>query len=150
MTMLTVRPEKGRIAHPAFSNLLENLFDSNFPAFFNNELNKWVHPPVNIKDTKDAYSIEVAAPGFNKESFSVKVEDNILTIGAEAKEDKLEEGERFTRKEFSYSTFKRSFTLPKTVVADKIAGAYNNGILTVTLPKLEEAKQKGAVEVKIS
>lgn len=150
MTMLTLKPERGRVTSPAFSNLLENIFDNNFPTFLNQELNKWIQPSVNIKDTKDAYSIAVAAPGFNKESFNVKVEDNILTISAEAKEDKLEEGERFTRKEFSYSSFKRSFTLPKTVVADKIGGSYENGILTVTLPKMEEAKQKGAIEVKIA
>ena len=84
---------------------------------------------MNIKDTKDAYNIEVAAPGFAKDSFNVKVEDNILTISAEAKDEKLEEGEKFTRKEFSYSTFKRSFTLPKTIVADKIVANYDNGIL---------------------
>ena len=150
MTMLTLKPERGRVNGPAFSNLLENIFDSNLPAFFHNEWNRLAQPSVNIKDTKEAYQIEVAAPGFSKENFSVKVEDNILTIGAEVKEDKLEEGEKFTRKEFSYSSFKRSFTLPKTVLADKIAGSYDKGILTVTLPKAEEAKQKGAIEVKVS
>lgn len=150
MTMLTVRPDKGKVRVPAFSGLFENFFENDFPAYFHNELNKWAQPSVNIKNTKDAYLIEVAAPGFSKENFNVKVEDNLLTISAEAKEDKLEEGEKFTRKEFSYQAFKRSFTLPKTVVADKIAGNYENGILKVTLPKLEEAKQKEAVEVKIS
>jgi len=105
---------------------------------------------VNIKDTKDAYNIEVSAPGFNKENFSVKVEDSILTIAGEAKEDKLEEGAKYTRKEFVHTSFKRSFTLPKTIVADKIGAAYENGILKVTLPKLEEAKAKGTIDVKIA
>jgi HSP20 family protein len=111
---------------------------------------KAVHPSVNIKETKDAYQIEVAVPGFTKESFQVKVEDSTLTISAESKEEKLEEGEKFTRKEFSQTSFKRSFTLPKTIVADKISAGYENGILTVVLPKMEEAKQKGAIDVKIS
>lgn len=105
---------------------------------------------VNIKDVKDAYHIEVAAPGFAKDSFNVKIEDSVLTISAEAKEDKLEEGEKFTRKEFVHSSFVRSFTLPKTIVADKIAANYENGILKVSLPKMEEAKSKGTIDVKIS
>ncbi|HWB64163.1 MAG TPA: Hsp20/alpha crystallin family protein [Chitinophagales bacterium] len=148
--MLTLKPEKGRVAVPAFSNLLENFFESDFPTFFSNEMRQWAQPSVNIKDTKEAYLIEVAAPGFEKENIGIKVEDNILTISAEAKEDKLEEGERFTRKEFSHTSFKRSFTLPKTIVADKINAGYEKGVLKVTLPKMEEAKQKGAVEIKIS
>jgi len=150
MTMLSLRPEKRRVAVPGFSGLFENLFENEFPAFIQNEYNKLTTPSVNIKDTKDGYSIDVSAPGFAKDSFQVKVEDSLLTISAEAKEEKLEEGEKFTRKEFSHTSFKRSFTLPKTVVADKIAAAYENGILKVTLPKQEEAKQKSTIEVKIS
>ena len=150
MTMLTVRPNGGRIAGPRFSNLLENIFESELPTFFQNEWSKLATPSVNIKQNKDAYQLQVAAPGFSKESFHVKVEDNLLTISAEAKEEKLEEGEKINRREFSHQSFKRTFTLPKTVVADKIGAAYENGILNVTLPKVEEAKQKGAIEVKIS
>ncbi len=150
MTMLTVRPETGRIHTPRFANLIENIFDTDFPMFLNNELYKHTGPSVNIKDTKEAYNIEVSAPGFVKESFNVKVEDNILTITGEAKEDKLEEGDKYTRKEFVHTSFKRSFTLPKTIVADRIGAAYENGILKVTLPKIEEAKAKGTIEVKIS
>jgi len=150
MTMLTVRPEGGHFRGPRFSNLLDNIFESELPTFFQNEWSKLNTPSVNIKETKDAYQLYVAAPGFAKESFNVKVEDNLLTISAEAKEEKLEEGEKLTRREFTHQSFKRSFTLPKTVVADKIAATYDNGILNVNLPKVEEAKQKGAIEVKIS
>ncbi len=148
--MLTVKPETGRVVLPRFSNLFENIFESEFPTFLNNEWVKNVGPSVNIKDTKDAYLIHVAVPGYNKESFNVKVEENILTLSGEGTEEKLEEGEKFTRKEFAHSTFKRSFTLPKTIVTDKITAGYENGILKVTLPKLEEAKSKGTVEVKVS
>ncbi len=150
MTLVSVKPETGRIHAPRFSNLIENIFENDFPNFLANEWVKTSSPSTNIKETKDAYTIDVAAPGFNKDSFSIKVEDSILTIGAEASENKLEEGEKFTRKEFVHSSFKRSFTLPKTIVADKIAAAYENGILKVTLPKMEEAKTKGTIEVKIS
>ncbi len=148
--MLTLRPEGGRFAGPRFSNLLENIFESEIPSYFQNELSKLNSPSVNIKETKDAYQLHVAAPGFSKENFNVKVEDNLLTISGTANEEKLEEGEKVTRKEFTRQSFKRSFTLPKTIVADKIAAVYENGILNVTLPKMEEAKQKGAIEVKIS
>jgi HSP20 family protein len=150
MTMLTVRPESGRFRGPRFSHLLDNVFENELPSFFQNEWSKLSTPSVNIKETKDTYVLDIAAPGFAKESFNVKVEEGLLTISAEAKEEKLEEGEKITRREFTHQSFKRSFTLPKTVVADKIAAAYENGILTVTLPKVEEAKQKGAIEVKIS
>jgi HSP20 family protein len=150
MTMLTVRPEGRRFARPGFSHLFENIFESELPTYFQNEWSKLATPSVNIKETKDAYQLHVSAPGFSKEGFSIKVEDSLLTISAEAKEEKLEEGEKLTRREFTHQSFKRSFTLPKTVVADKIAAAYENGILNVTLPKMEEAKQKGAIEVKIS
>jgi HSP20 family protein len=150
MTMLRLRPERNGIAVPRFSGLFDNFFENDFPAVFQSELSKLVSPSVNIKDTKDAYQIEVAAPGFAKENFSLKVEKDILTISGETKEDKLEEGGKFTRKEFSYAAFKRNFTLPETVVSEKIAAAYENGILKVTLPKAEEAKDKGPIEVKVA
>ncbi len=150
MTLVSVKPESRRIQAPRFSNLIENIFENDFPSFFTNEWSRTSVPLVNIKDTKDAYAIDVAAPGFSKESFNIKVEDGFLTISAEASEEKVEEGEKFTRREFAHNSFKRSFTLPKTIVADKIAAAYENGILKVSLPKLEEAKTKGTIEVKIS
>ncbi|MBL0309884.1 MAG: Hsp20/alpha crystallin family protein [Bacteroidetes bacterium] len=150
MTKIALRSNGGRVAVPGFSNLIENLFQNDFPTFLNNEWMRNSLTSVNIKDVKDAYHIEVAAPGFAKDSFNVKIEDSVLTISAEAKEDKLEEGEKFTRKEFVHSSFVRSFTLPKTIVADKIAANYENGILKVSLPKMEEAKSKGTIDVKIS
>ena len=147
MTLLRVKPENAR---PHFSNLLENIFENDFPTFNNQEWLKNISPSVNIRENKDAFVLEVAAPGFAKDSFNVKVEDTLLTISAEAKQENLNEGEKFTRKEFTHSSFKRSFTLPKTIVADKIAAAYENGILNITLPKVEDAKSKGPIDVKIA
>ena len=150
MTMLTVKPETGRVHLPRFSNLFENIFENEIPTFITNEWAKHITPSVNVKETADAFVLDVAAPGFSKENFNVKVEDSLLTISAEASEQKLNEGEKFTRKEFVHSSFKRSFTLPKTVMTDKISAAYENGILNVSVPKIEEAKAKGTIEVKIS
>lgn len=147
MTKVALRPNGYGV--PGFSNLFENILENEFPTIFKTE---WKHslPPVNIRETKDAYLVDVMASGFTKENFNVKAEENILTISAEVKENKQEEGEKFTRKEFVHSSFNRSFTLPKTVVVDNITAAYENGILKVTLPKIEEAKAKGTIEVKIS
>ncbi len=149
MTMLTVKPESGRLTFPRFSNLVENFFENEFPTFSNQEFFK-TPALVNIKDTKDSYKIEIAAPGFKKEDMNVKVEGNLLTISAEAKSETEQKEEKFTRKEFNFTEFKRSFTLPKTVDATKIAGNYENGILVVTLPKKEEALEQKTIEVKIS
>lgn len=149
MTMLTVRPESGRLSFPRFSNLVENFFENEFPTFNASEFMK-TPALVNIKDAKDSYKIEIAAPGFKKEEMNVKVEGNLLTVSAETKTETETQEEKFTRKEFNFSEFKRSFTLPKTVDAAKISGVYENGILTVTLPKKEEAIEQKTIEVKIS
>jgi HSP20 family protein len=130
-----------------FSNRLPSLFDH----FFDNEVFDWSNrnfsttnttlPSVNVKDTADAYVVEMAAPGFTKDDFKVELNQSILTISSEKKEEKKVEGE-FTRREFSYQSFSRSFTLPREVDADKIAARYENGILHLNIPKKEEAKPK--------
>jgi len=89
-------------------------------------------------------------PGLDKSDFKVEVENGILSIGAEKKTESKEETTRFTRKEFSYSSFSRSFTLPEHVKAENITAEYTNGVLKLSIPKKEEAKQKAAHEIKIS
>ena len=145
MTFLSVKPQAGRVAFPRFSNW----FDTFAETEFNHE---GVRTPalVNTKETKDSYKIDVAAPGFNKDNFKLEVEDQTLTISAENTENKTDETEKWTRKEYHFAGFKRSFTLPKTVDAEKIIAEYKDGILYVTLPKLEEGKAKGTIEIKIS
>lgn len=109
-------------------------------------------PALNVKETDDAFEIEVAAPGMNKNDFKVNLENNLLTITSEKKEEKEEEEEkgRFPRREFSYQSFQRSFTVPETVVeGDKITAKYCEGILCITLPKKEEVKPKPAREISI-
>lgn len=99
-------------------------------------------PNVNISEDKKSYNLELAAPGLDKKDFKVDVNGNLLTISAQ-KEEKNEEKEgKYTRKEYNYSSFSRSFTLPEEVQQDKIDATYNNGVLKLTLPKNEKATLK--------
>lgn len=108
-------------------------------------------PAVNVKENDEAFEIEVAAPGMSKNDFRVSLENNLLTISSEKKEEKKEEEKgRFTRREFSYQSFQRSFTVPENLVeGDKISAKYCEGILCITLPKKEEIKPKPAREISI-
>lgn len=101
-------------------------------------------PAVNIKETADSYKVEVAAPGMTKNDFKVALEGDLLTISSEKSEQQEEtENQKFTRKEFSYQAFDRSFTLHKEVVdIDKIEAKYEDGVLSLLIPKKEEVKVK--------
>jgi len=108
-------------------------------------------PAVNVKETDDEYILEVAAPGMTKKDFKVNFHNNVLTISSEKQEEKKENDDNYTRREFSYQSFQRSFTVPHNDVdSDKISAAYADGILNVKLPKREEVKPKPAREIKIS
>jgi HSP20 family protein len=134
----------------AWPNLVEEFFNGDlFPRFFDNET-RYSLPAVNIMEGKEDYRIEVAAPGLNKEDFKINLENNVLTVSSEKEEKQEEKDEKVMRKEFSYYSFSRSFTLPQTVNADKIRAAHKDGILSVTIPKRDEAKEKPAREIKIS
>jgi len=127
-----------------FTSVLDNFFNDEFFNFPTQKPTVWnrTMPAVNIKESDDQYDIEIAVPGKEKSDFNIKVDQDVLSISSEVKnetEDKAEDG-NWTRKEFSYSTFKRSFNLPETVAADKIEANYVNGILKVVIPKKEEAK----------
>jgi HSP20 family protein len=122
-----------------------------FPAFFDDFFRPWndwlgmgrsmTTPAVNITDNKNHYEVSVAAPGLKKNDFNIDVEDNMLTISCEKEEKKEEKDERYTRKEYTYSSFSRNFTLPEEVIKDKIEAAYEDGVLRITLPKTEQAKK---------
>lgn len=98
-------------------------------------------PAVNIKEDKDEYKVSVAAPGLKKSDFNIDLEGNMLTVSCEKEENKEEKDARHTRREYNYSSFSRSFTLPEEVAKDKIEAAYEDGVLKLTLPKKEEAKK---------
>ncbi|AVR45808.1 molecular chaperone Hsp20 [Christiangramia fulva] len=109
-------------------------------------------PAVNIQETEDSFNVHVAAPGKSKEDFNIELDNDVLTISSEDKKEKesTEENGRFTRKEFSYSTFKRAFSLPESVDSSKISASYKNGVLEIALPKKEEAKVQAKRMIEIA
>lgn len=123
-----------------FPSLMEELFRPDWmggqnPAAMN-------IPPVNIRETENSFEVELSAPGKTKEDFNIEIDNDLLTISSEIKNENTAEDGKFTRKEFSYSSFRRSFTLPETVKEEEIKAAYENGILKISLPKKEEALPK--------
>jgi len=134
---------------PAFNSI----FDDIFKTAYDNNLSKSraTVPSVNIKENDDAFTIDVAAPGMKKNDFNIEIDDDILTISAEAKNENEKKDENYSCKEFSYNSFNRSFTLPEFKIdTEKIKAKYNDGILNLTIPKKEEAKPKPARSIKIS
>ena len=98
-------------------------------------------PAVNIREDENAYHVELAAPGVDKKDFKIELDNDLLTISYEKKENKEDQG-AYTKREFSYQSFSRTFNLPKSVENSKIAAKYNDGVLHLDIPKKEEAKQK--------
>lgn len=116
---------------------------------FNPKLLKAI-PSVNVVENTKDFKIELAAPGLEKKDFKIEVDKDVLTISVEKEKEEKEEKKNYTRKEYSYNAFARSFNLPENSVADKINAEYNNGILTLTLPKKEVTVSKPKKEIKVS
>ena len=121
---------------PMLSDIFEDLERRFYSPFKNGEF----VPAANIKENEKTFDIEIAVPGMKKEDFKINLENNVLTISSEKEEQKNEETKNYTRKEFVYGSFSRSFTLPKIVETEQIKAVYENGILNIQLPKKEEAK----------
>ena len=117
-----------------FGNLFDEFFNE-LPAFSGKEWNNWSFPPVNIHETTDAYHVELSVPGRTKEDFIVNVENGLLTVSFEKKEETKNEDYKTVRREFSYRSFKRSFNLDERIDAEKIQAKYENGLLKLLLPK---------------
>jgi HSP20 family protein len=107
-------------------------------------------PATNIRETDDEYVVEVAAPGMSKNDFHVDVDNNVLEIKVEREKEAGEGKAQYTRKEYDYTAFYRSFSLPDSVQSDRIKAEYENGLLLIHLPKAPEAKRKAAREIAIS
>ena len=101
-------------------------------------------PSVNITENSNSYNVALAAPGLKKEDFKIDVEGNMLTISSEKEDKREEKDEKYTRKEYSYSSFSRSFTLPEDVKEDAIDARYENGVLNLMLPRKENGKKTTA------
>lgn len=129
-----------------------------FDDFMKRDLMSWDNwsnlgsslPKVNIMETNDEFKVEMAAPGMNKNDFHVELDNDMLTIHAELSSENKDENTSFTKREFSYQSFKRSFYLPNMVEADKIKARYKDGILSLEIPKKEEAKRKPVKSISIS
>ncbi len=130
-------------------NMIEDVFNRGISDIVGSDFAVNV-PSVNISENPDSFVMELAAPGLDKGDFNISLDHNKLTVSVEKKSEKEagEEG-KWTRKEFNYSSFKRTFTLTEDVQADRIAASYDKGILTLTLPKKEEARPKPAKTIEI-
>jgi HSP20 family protein len=133
-----------------FPSIVDEFFGRDFmPDLF--EFQTGVNmPSVNIIEGKDQYKIEVAAPGLEKKDFKINLDNNVLTITSEREEKSEEEKERFMRREFSYSSFTRSFSLPQSVDMVNITANHKDGVLTILVPKREDAKVKPTKQIEIS
>ncbi len=136
--------------HPVslLSELMED-FDKNI--FYRNKgESKGMVPSANIRETENSFVLDLAVPGLNKEDFKINLDSNVLTVSSDVREENEEANEKYTRREFYYNSFCRSFTLPKTIDLDNIKADYKEGILSVNLPKREEAKVAINREIAIS
>ena len=132
-----------------FDGMMRELFNE-FPAAVNKTVREEVlqFPPVNILEKSTNYQVDIAAPGFEKADFNIKLEGNTLTISTEKKEMDSETTDKMIRKEFSYRSFKRSFTIDEKIDTEHINAKYENGILKLELPK-KEVLNPGAKEINI-
>lgn len=128
--------------------LWSGLFDDDFFPLVSNRNTSM--PAVNIREDEKKFTLDLAVPGIDKKDLKIEINEDVITISSEHKEEKEETGDDFKRREFSYSSFCRSFYLPENVNKDKIEANYKYGILTVELPKETEEKAKLSRQVKIS
>jgi HSP20 family protein len=134
----------------SFNTLVDDLF-TELPVFFKNNFNQpggKGFAPVNVKETDKGYQMEVVAPGFEKTDFRINLEKDLLTISANRNETAKQENEKQIRKEYQYSSFKRSFTIDEKIDATAIEASYINGVLTLNLPK-KEVVQTASTEIVI-
>lgn len=136
---MTLVKFNNNLGQKSFSNFVDEFFQE-LPGNLNKDWNGGF-PPVNIHETKDAYHLELNAPGRNKEDFSLNVDNGLLTISFEKKEETKTEDYKTVRKEFSYKSFKRSFNLDDRIDGAAIQAKYDNGVLKLYLPKKEQAKE---------
>ena len=136
---------------PSLSSWIDDILNKNSDNHFVSNFNTGITlPAVNVLDNADEYIVEMAIPGLKKSDFDINLDNQILTISAELTEELENTGKNYTRREFGYSSFKRTFSLPKTVELDKIEAKYGDGLLKVMLPKRDEAKKKPLRQIKVS
>ena len=143
MSLIKWNPESSLF--PSLSSWMDDFFPDNG---FKPAIKGISIPAVNVTETKNAFKLNVAAPGFKKENFKLEVQNGYLTISGEVSEEKEDKDETFTRREYAYNTFSRSFSLPENVNGDDIAAQYADGVLKVTLPK-KKADEKPTKQIAV-
>ena len=138
---------------PSWSNLFDDFLNNNWSDWTNRHYSdtNTTLPSVNIKETEENFEVEMAAPGMEKDDFKVEVNNGYLPISSEKKSETKTEDKngRYTKQEFRYESFTRSFTLPDSADLEKIAAKYEKGILTISIPKREETKPKPVRQISI-
>ena len=122
--------------------------DRVFNNFSNNQCNH-TSPAVNVIEEDKGFRIEVAVPGLSRDDFNIEVDNDVLTISSVEKEKKEDKKHNYTRREFSYRSFKRSFQLPETIDQDQIQASHEAGVLSLNLPKKEEVVQKAPKQIEV-
>lgn len=133
MSLVKWNPESSFF--PSISNWMDDFFPDNANNWPKSSVKGVSIPAVNVTENKDAFKLKVAAPGFKKEDFKLEIQNGYLTISGETKEEKEDKDEKYTRQEYRYSTFSRSFALPENVKSDDIFAEYADGVLKIVLPK---------------
>ncbi|WP_040249117.1 Hsp20/alpha crystallin family protein [Psychroserpens mesophilus] len=135
----------------SLSSWVDNFFENGLGTGFLSNFNTGITlPAVNIKENADEYILELAIPGMKKSDFNIDLDNKVLSISSEVETENEENNDNYTRREFGYSSFKRTFTLPDTIESDHVKANYEDGILCITLPKREEAKQKPPKRIEVS
>ena len=129
---------------------MTNFFDGEFSPMLSNNNARSTMPAVNIREDDKNYVLDFAIPGFDKKDLKIDMNEDVLTISSEVKNESEENKDGYKRKEFSYSAFSRSFYIPENVDREKIGANYKDGVLTVSLPKQEEEKNKISKTIEIS
>lgn len=150
---LTVKKRNGELSKP-FSDWFSpgSIFGSMFSELENRFPGQMgmTMPSANIKETEKEFMIELAAPGLSRRDFQVELDDQLLTIRAEKKEEKEEEEANYARREYAYNSFSRSFGLPENSVADKISARYVDGVLKISIPKKEESLSRPKKQITVA
>ena len=147
MTLVKFNPNNNKKngLMPGFNDVFDSIFND---TFFSDRMMSRV-PAANISESKDHYHVELAAPGLKKEDFKLSLERNVLSISVEQSTQNNTEERSFNKREFSYNSFVRSFTLPESADESGIEAKYENGVLCINIPKREEAKmQSRQIEIK--
>ena len=136
MTLVKFNPKNNNSLMPGFNDVFNSIFND---TFFSDRMVARV-PAANISESANEFHLELAAPGLKKEDFKLNLERNVLSISVEQRSDDQQEQKNMTKREYSYSSFVRSFTLPESADENGIQASYNDGILSIDIPKKEEAK----------